>query len=72
MHGGYDRGMSSKSVTPEDVDFLKAGLDGEDIAAKLHVTRHAVIVDVEAQALRNVVGVLGDFLREVGSRAVVP
>ena len=55
---------------PEHVHLLEAGLQGEHVAAVLHVAGHGAVVDVHGQVLRNAGGFLGQFLGVVGQRAV--
>ena len=57
-------------MAPEHVDLLKAGFDGEDIAAQFHVAGHTLVVNVITQVVRNVRLVLGHFFREVGRCSV--
>lgn len=53
--------------TPENMDFLKACLNGEDIAAKLHVAAHGVTIDVRGETFWNLdPSFLGELSCEIG------
>ena len=52
------------SVLPEDMHFLEGQLDDQYVIDH-QVTRHPLVIDVEAQTVRNLRGVLGQFLGEV-------
>lgn len=61
---------SAGLAIPEHMHLLEAGLQGEQVAAVLHVAGHGVVVDVHGQVRRNAGGFLGQLLGVVGQRAV--
>lgn len=58
------------SAIPEHMN-LPARFDGDNIAYR-HVAGHALIVDVVAQGFRDCGCVLGQFLREIFQRFILP
>ena len=50
--------------------LLQAGLQGEHVAAVLHVAGHGAVVDVHGQMRRNAAGLLGQLLGVVGQRTI--
>jgi len=57
-------------VIQEDVNLVEAGFDGENVGAHVHITPHALIVDVELQVLGNLRAALSGFLRLVGNAGI--
>ncbi|MNE89518.1 hypothetical protein D3C80_1869300 [compost metagenome] len=51
---------------PEHVHLLEAGLQGEHVAADLHVAGHGPVINVVGEMQRDAGGLLSEFLGIVG------
>jgi hypothetical protein len=65
--------MIAPSPCPEDVDFIEAGLEDEDLAIEGHVAGKRLPVDIVLKCFGNFrAGVAGQFLGEVSGERYSP